>query len=562
MFRQRPHTTAIIITPPHESHALNKPPATSASALTAQSSGRFQALLETALVFAVFFVQGAWPVPDVNEPHYLTKTIHFWNHDWIGQDFFLDSADTHTVFYFTFGWLTLVLPPLVVAWVGRLLSWALLAYTWRRLSVAVLPARWWSILTAALFLCLLDRCHMAGEWVAGGIEAKGFAYVFVFLGLENLVRNRWNLVWLCFGGAAFFHVLVGGWAVAAAAIAWLIAGSSRPKLRTMWPGLLAGGLLSLPALIPSIRLTWGVDAQIVALANQIYVFQRLGHHLNPAALPTWFIIRFSLLALLWLFVWTTTMKTSHKPLAASHQPESGGTHRLHSFIAGTVIIAVMGALIGVLGKNNPAWAAGLLRFYWFRLADVAVPLGVALGGCSFISHCLKGDMLLYGRKVACPLLVAAIIVVGIHFGNLAMLRPLPGVPRADRLPYYECWRHACQWAADPQNIPTGSRFLTPRMSQTFKWYTSHSEVITWKDIPQDAGSIVEWWRRMNDIHANPEGLPTRPWYRSLAAQGEQRLQKLGEKYDADYVITKAQPRLDLTVVYENPAYIIYRLDRN
>ena len=531
---------------------MNKQPAISTPAITAQSSGRFQILLETALVFAVFFTQGAWPVPDVNESHYLTKTIHFWNPDLIGPDFFLDSADTHTVFYFTFGWLTLVLSPPVVAWLGRLMTWGLMAYAWRRLSLAVLPRRWWSILTAALFLCLLDRCHMAGEWVVGGIEAKGFAYVFVFLGLENLVRNRWNPMWLCFGAAALFHILVGGWAVAAATIAWIIAGSSRPKLRSMWPGLLAGGLLSLPALIPSMRLTWGVDAQTVSLANQIYVFQRLGHHLNPLAFPIRFIASFMLLVLLWLFVWAATRAISAKTQAA----ETSCQHRLHSFVAGAVIISVMGVLIAIIGINDPAWSASLLRFYWFRLADVAVPLGVVLGGCPLIVLALSKRPTVGRRWLA-----LAIIVVTIHFGYLAALRSVPGIPRADRLPNYECWRHACQWAADPQNIPPGSRFLTPRMSQTFKWYTDHSEVITWKDIPQDADSIVEWRRRMNDIHADPDGSPIHPWYRSLASQGKERLEMLGDKYDADYVITVAKPRLDLTVVYKNPAYIIYRLDR-
>lgn len=578
-----------------EFRVLNKRPVTLNVPLTPQSTGKFQAFLETALVFVVFFIQGAWPVPDVNEPHYLTKMIHFWNPDWIGQDFFLNSADTHTVFYFSFGWLMLVLPPLVVAWMGRLLTWGLMAYTWRRLSLAVLPRRWWSILTAALFLCLLDRCHMAGEWVAGGIEAKGFAYAFVFLGLENLVRNRWNLVWLWFGVASLFHILVGGWAVASAGIAWLIVGRERPKLRTMWPGLLAGGLLSLPAIIPSIRLTWGVDAEIVSQANQIYVFQRLGHHLNPAVLPSWFITRFSLLALVWLFVWGTTLavaasqKKVSGTISAEHPSGCCGkwfaipfsdSHRLQSFVAGSVIIAIIGAVIGLLGKDDPAWSAGLLRFYWFRLADVAVPLGVALGGCSLISFALQER-----PKIGRRWLVLAIIVVGIHFGNLAIIRPVPGVPRADRLPHYECWRHACEWVADAENIPPGSRFLTPRVSQTFKWYAGHSEVVNWKDIPQDAGSIVEWWRRMNDIHGGREqgkdsgdNLPKQPegccvemvsaplyrpqWHRSLASQGKRRLQELGIKYDADYVITRARPELDLTVVYKNPAYIIYRLDRN
>ena len=324
----------------------------------------------------------------------------------------------------------------------------------------------------------------------------------------------------------------------------------------MWPGLLAGGLLSLPALIPSIRLTWGIDPLIVSQANQIYVFERLGHHLNPAALPTWYILRFSLLSLLWLFIWGATRAVYNKPLAASQQPDFNGGHRLQSFVAGSVIIALIGVFIGIAGSDNPGWPAGLLRFYWFRLADVAVPLGVALGGSSLIVLALSKRPAM-GRRW----LVLATIVAAIHFGYLAVLRPVPSVPRADRLPSYDGWRHACRWIADPENIPPGSRFLTPRMSQTFKWYTGHGEVITWKDIPQDARSIVEWWRRMNDIHANPAGPPSQPWHHTLASQGERRLAALCNKYDADYIITTSQPRLDLTVVYDNPAYVVYKIDR-
>ena len=149
-----------------------------------QSHCRRQVLAEILLIFAVFAIQGAWPAPDVNEPYYLGKAIHFWNPDWLPHDFFMDSPDTHKVFYFTFGWLSLWLPKTALAWSGRALSWALLAWAWRRLSFAVVPRAWWSALTAALFACLMERCQMAGEWVIGGVEAKPFAYVFVFLGVE------------------------------------------------------------------------------------------------------------------------------------------------------------------------------------------------------------------------------------------------------------------------------------------------------------------------------------------------------------------------------------------
>ncbi len=144
------------------------------------------------LIFAVFFIQGAWPVPDVNEPYYLGQVIHYWNPGWLRGDFFIETPNTHRVFCLAFGWLSLWLKPATLAWTGRILTWSLLAWAWRRLSFAVVPRPWWAVLSAALFVCLTDRCQMAGEWVIGGVEAKGFAYVLGFLGLEQLVRNRWN----------------------------------------------------------------------------------------------------------------------------------------------------------------------------------------------------------------------------------------------------------------------------------------------------------------------------------------------------------------------------------
>ena len=178
---------------------------------------------EVSLVFLVFFIQGAVPVPEVNEPYYLGKAIHFWNPHWAASDFFLNTADCHKVFYFTFGWLALWLAPPALAWVGRLLTWALLAWAWRRLSFALVPRAWWALPTAVLLVVLTKWFPMAGEWIIGGVEAKGFAYVLVFLGLEAILRNRRRRTWLLLGGASAFHVLVGGWSAVAAGVVWLLA---------------------------------------------------------------------------------------------------------------------------------------------------------------------------------------------------------------------------------------------------------------------------------------------------------------------------------------------------
>jgi hypothetical protein len=99
-------------------------------------------------------------------------------------------------------------------------------------------------------------------------------------------------------------------------------------------------------------------------------------------------------------------------------------------------------------------------------------------------------------------------------------------------------------------------------------------VVTRKDIPQDAASIVEWWQRLREIHGIGPDEPDRHWHTSLAELGAERLRELGAKYDAAYVLTEAPgvqlpetdiypskptPALELKPLYKNSGYIIYEL---
>jgi len=503
------------------------------------------ALAETALVFVVFCLHGAWPVPDVNEAHYLAKAIHFWNPDWGAGDFFFDSEDAHHVFCRGFGWLSLWLSPVTLAWVGRLATWWLLAWAWRRLNWAVLGRPWWSIASGAVMLFLVDHFAMAGEWIVGGVEAKGLAYVLVLLGLEAVVRSRWNRAWLCFGGASMIHVLVGGWAAVAAGLAWLLLGhNNRPTLRSMWPGLLGGFVLSLPGLLPAIQLSWGVDSQIVDRANQIYVFLRLEHHLNPAEFEARHVLRFAVLLFLWLAVrWKT--------------PEGHPVWRLHDFVAGAVAIGMTGVVVCYATAGRLDWAAALLRFYWFRLADVALPIGVALGVPVLIEQA-RITRPRVARSAAAGLILLAGWQVGSSLAEQALGREIRSThgPEAVR---FEDWREACTWIATSGHILQEARFLTPWRCRTFKWYTGRAEVVNWKDIPQDPRSIVEWRRRREIVHGTGSEDPLRRWFDSLAAQGEDRLLELGRRYGANYVLTVSEPRLDLPVEYENDSFVVYRL---
>jgi len=529
--------------------------------------------IELLLVFAVFFLHGAWPVPDVNEPHYLSKAKHYWDSSWCANDFFVNTADAHQVFYWTFGWITRFFSLDQTAWIGRILTWALLAWAWRRLSWAVLPRAWLAILSAELFVLLNENAHMAGEWVVGGIEAKGFAYVLVFLGLEAVVRSRWNKAWLLFGAASSFHVIVGGWAAVAGGIAWLATSDDRPLLKTMLPGLMGGLVLALPGLWFALSLTRGADPATVHAANAIYVWQRLPHHLAADRFKEGFPSRHLMMWGLWLAMITLW-------------PSDSAGRRLRWFVGATMLLSVVGYLLVWIGGWMPDAAAAFLRFYWFRMSDVFVPVGVSLVGLTII------DQLGQTKPRAKRLWLAALILLSaydlwLQTGHLPLNAVFPDaavvVPRSDKNLVYDDWLQTCAWIKGH----TGSNdvFLTPRMSSTLRFYAGRSEVVNWKDFPQDAAGIVEWWKRMFDVHTLPNDNPqwegkkldpamlakaTPPKFvESLALVGPAKLSELGQKYGAQYAIVQYGPdipRLPGTPEFESGKphtqdlhYAVYRL---
>ncbi len=510
------------------------------SKMPRHGSRRWWAAAEIGLIFLVFFIQGAWPAPEPNESHYLSKAKHYWDASWCAHDFFCGTADAHPVFYFTFGWLSLWMALPAVAWCGRLLSWSLLACAWQRLSTALVPRPLYALLSAALFVTLNEHCQMSGEWIIGGVEAKGFAYILVIFGLAALVKDHWGRACLLFGLACSFHVVIGGWSVVAAGIAWL-ASSRRPPLKQLILPLAGGLLLALPGLLGALALNWNADPQTVSEANRIYVAERLSHHLVPQRFLTESIVRHLILvAALTVLAWFALADDRHQ--------------RLRGFVAGAVGLAAIGMAIGVLIPPESDLSNALLRYYWFRLSDVMVPLGVALLFCSILS---RWQTAMPAWHVAA--LAAALLLAGGHLGKTVWQRQFQIRPATQEgVARLAAWREVCDWAA--AETPRDAVFIVPRLAQTFRWYAGRGEVVSYKDIPQDAAGVVEWRRRIERIYPLVPDATGTYRHKSLVEQGPRRLQELAAEFGADYVITAADPPLALQRVGPiNPSYAIYRL---
>ncbi len=421
-----------------------------------------------------------------------------------------------------------------------------MAAGWYRLSTAIVAVPLYSVLSAALFVALNDRCQLAGEWVVGGIEAKEFAYALIFFAFASLLRGRWTWAWLLLGASAAFHVLVGGWAIVAAGFLWLRCGSDRPRVLPTLLALAAAFVLCLPGLLPALWLTTHAAPETVATANAIYVYERLGHHLVFTSFPGWDMASFASLAGLWgLLCWIG--------------PNGLAWRRLNLLIVGSLLIAAIGIVISFAAKIQPELAAKLLRFYWFRLADAMLPLGTALAATGFIAAARA-------RRApgSAAWLLLAIVVAGAHLGNVLYMRFTYPAPRTDwaledAVDDPVAWWSICDWVVD--NTPADAVFITPRMASTFRWYTGRAEVASWKDMPQDAAGLVAWRQRMEDLYWRPAHAdqPAK-WRRNFFSDEAKLLEELGRRYGADYVITAADPPLPLEKV--SPAgerYAVYRL---
>jgi len=521
---------------------------------------RWHRVAETLLIVAVFFVVGGDPPPHVNEPHYLCRLKHYWNPEWCAGDLFLESADTQLVFIWSFGWVTRWLSLSATAWMGRLLAWGFLAWSWQRLSWRMVPRPYFAALSAAIFVTLSSYAHVAGEWVVGGVEAKCFAYGFVLLALAELVDQRWNRLWLLSGAATAWHPLVGGWSTIVCAGIWLIYDRQIAPLRTLLPGTVGYFFLAAWGVVPALMLTWNEPPDLVAEASRIYAFERLPHHLALLHLPTneivvRFIRHLSLLALM-AGLQVSISRSAEVPQSAEASPgmTAFGPKSVVHFAWGAALLAFAGLIIELTLWNQPLVAARLQRYYWYRLTDFAAAMAVALQVTWMIAW---GTAQRQARATA--LLTATLVFAGWYLASVAWVRTVRPVPPADaKIRDYAAWVEACEWVAE--NTPPDSLFLTPRLNQSFKWRTGRAEVVTRKDIPQDARNIVEWYRRLKEIYYENEPGSQPQLLDSLGILGTERVRELAHRFGADYALMDRGQLLSLPRVFWNEEYVVYRIE--
>ncbi len=475
------------------------------------------------LLGACFVVAGQAP-PHVNEAHYLSKARHYYDPQFGAGDLFLESEDAHTLFFATFGRLTTLFELPTAAWIGRGIIWgaisAALLFLCRSLGLRAVT----SLVAGLGVLAFQVVGPMAGEWIVGGVEGKGPAFVLALVAVGFVIRGRSDLALAVAGLAAAWHVLVGGWLMVLIAASVLCERGG--LVFREWRYYVAAAFSLVAAavgLVPALELSLDAPAEAREQAAQIYVYQRLAHHLIFQRFPTVAIVRhfvgWGVFAAAWL-------RWRDDPIV----------RRMGLLVWGAGLLMLVGIVLSLLGEWYPATAAKLVRYYWFRTSDWLMPVGLVL----VLVRAWQESLVSSGRRVWKGVAVAALIFAA-TFRSAWIDLPARRYPPASRQAglYAETsrdqwsevdaeWQAACDWART--HSPPGATWITPRHQQTFKWYAHRAEVVNWKDVPQDAGGIILWWKRYQMLY------PKEVLLHGLTAYGPRRLRTLAGEFDAEWLL--------------------------
>lgn len=577
-------------------------------------------LIDFLATFCVFWIYAGNQVPDVNEPHYWSKAAHFWNPELGRGDLFLESGDAHWAFFVVFGWLTTVLEIQTAILAGRFITWFSLAAAWtymlhglfRRSGQTAETGRnsdesyrsterpiFLASIAAPIWLAGMHWGNWAGEWVVGGCESKGIAYACFFAGLGAISRSRWTLGWSMIGLGSLFHVATGLWVIATVGLAsiWLQLFADRLPIRSWIRAHLLGWMLGasgfIAGAVPAIQMDMqtGSDERSQAAVAQVYT--RLGHHLSPTRFSEsrWrgFAALLAVSSAVLLIAnrsrWSDSMQSGaseHLGQRDEFHPRVGVIHRAPQRVRWLLAVACVAFVFAMLGLvidlslSNlvPKLAASVLRYYWFRWNEVTWPLAIAILVIALATRqlAMPAGVTLASLSSAAWARIIGLAALAFSFGLLnERMRSHASevIPAGDKQSFslkedtlemqrdqFTHWLAVCEWIRT--KMPREGLWLTPRRQQTFKWRAQRAELASWKDMPQNASSVVLWNERLQAAYRYDE-------LKRLQPNDEAKLRELIAKYGIRYVlldlrvegqIIPAWKRLYPIAPDQNPYFVI------
>ncbi|MCC5613490.1 hypothetical protein LC605_00055 [Nostoc sp. CHAB 5836] len=492
-----------------------------------------------------------------NDIDALPLARQFADPSWVPGDWSVNQPPLYRVLFQTlFGWMIASWGFLASSIIGRLLCYSLIAWglvlIGRKLGLNLLLL----MLAVAMFLSG-NQGVAAGERIVGTLETKIFAYAMVLLAIAFMLNKRYRLTAFLLGLGTSFHILVGGYATLFV-LGWVILRRKNrfPSLREIGfiiPLYLIGSVFGLKALIEELS---SPNPTSPISISYIYVFFRMPHHLNPLSWPThWWIIPLFFLLMLVSSAGVLWFNRPTKALSEQFE-EYEARIGLFDFTLISLVPYALGVVIAPFDSQG-----SFLQYYLFRVGDVMLHLNACL-----LFVCAL-DQIFTRRKqqrvllLLCSLVLSISIVKGLHDFQKQFQSTLNFPNEVQEVDPQ--WKDLTTWVR--KNTPKNATFISPPVKfANFIWLTERPTIAKYKLMAQTKAGTLEWFSRMRDLSGNFNGVdPLTQFNQKLLTDGYNNLttdqvKALMIKYDASYLVTRIQHRLDIPVVYRNKSYVLYR----
>jgi hypothetical protein len=366
--------------------------------------------------------------------------------------------------------------------------------------------------------------------MVGEAIARHLAYPFVLFALSGWLRGRFLLAGGLLGAAISVHVLVGAWA--AVAIMPLMFLDDRVGLsrRDRFGPVLISLLFALPGLVQIVPLIHSSELAGSAFADEVFIYFRHPHHLNPGSWPLADYLHFVVVFGVFL-------------LLCRRLPGSATFVRFRQFIGLVTVLTAIGLAIGLIFRDS-----FFLKLHPFRFGPPVTALMTALLLAAY-GFSLRSKGLRWAG--------AALLVVGVAWysprGTYHLYRDAAiDAEEANR-------RDALRWVK--HNTNENAVVLTDPAWSDVQWQSRRAGAVSFKLIPFEPPLILEWYERIRRIDAKlPWSEPGHRMMKRISAAydglGADDLVRAANRLGAQVTITR-QPCTLPDPVYVNDEYCVH-----
>ena len=477
-------------------------------------------------IFTILMLLFATVSPIPNEEQYLALSKYFVDPYWIPNSVNLNEfPGTRYIFQAFTGVLLKVLSFEQTVLIGRTVLGILFSVSLARLYKSLSFSNTMILLQLPI-LYLMRQSYFAGSWIFLSMEAKSFAYVFIFFSLYSFVKKKYY--WMVFNLviASYFHVLVGGFTFLYLGLSIFLFDSNKK-----FKELIKLGFYFIISMIPLvIYMQSALDSPAGSSPNPewIYTYFRNPHH--TVLYRHW--NYFSLYHARGVFA---SLSSSILLVIIYSKIKNEKIKRICEFTLITFLSSLILVVIGIFDKTGV-----LLKFYLYRINALSVFTSYLVFVC-FLFQVFKAEYYYY-----LSILILAISIFFIQRKANSNINHIKAYLNNKESKYIEMCENIKLITEQTDVILYLTKDNHSDGQLDFVRRTERSRFVLHKFVPADMKKLPEWYDRVKQ--------------RNKIFKDISYLKEAQEKYKIDYILAKREYK-EFELVENLHPYKLYKVEQ-